>query len=242
MITASRDFVCVRPASYESESEAEVLTGFFRGRSGVLENTVFSLVAPDGETKLTRAGRSPSMVWDEPGEMADAMERLAKRYPATSAEEPAPLPTYANVRLALNVASCDSRPLVVIAVEDEQARTRLVERLAKLAWTEDFVGRLQYAVTASLADLEAIDDAPKEGGVLFVEADDYGLEGTARLAAKPDAKLDSLTALLREGLERFTPKTKDPRQHVRQAQRKGIRWESELPVTDPDERSARRGR
>ena len=63
VVEASRAFVCVRMATYENEAEAEFLTSVFSGRSGKLENTVFTIMAPDGETKLTRAGRSPDMVF-----------------------------------------------------------------------------------------------------------------------------------------------------------------------------------
>ena len=59
MIAASRKFVCVRLATYESKEEADLLTDIFVGRSGELENTTFVILAPDGKKRLTRAGRGP---------------------------------------------------------------------------------------------------------------------------------------------------------------------------------------
>ena len=51
----------MRPQTYESEAEAEVLSYVFAGRSG-LENTSFALLGPDGK-KISRGARSPSMVY-----------------------------------------------------------------------------------------------------------------------------------------------------------------------------------
>ena len=39
VIASSRKFVCIRLATYESESEAKILKSIFLGRSGDLENT-----------------------------------------------------------------------------------------------------------------------------------------------------------------------------------------------------------
>ncbi len=49
VIAASRMFVCIRPATYEDAGEADFLKKIFVGRSGELDNTVFVLLAPDGE-------------------------------------------------------------------------------------------------------------------------------------------------------------------------------------------------
>ncbi|MCP4093415.1 MAG: hypothetical protein GY747_08200 [Planctomycetes bacterium] len=58
----SRDWVCVRLASYENEQESEYLKKLYRGRTGELNNTTFALVAPDGKTLLAPAGRGPEFV------------------------------------------------------------------------------------------------------------------------------------------------------------------------------------
>ena len=63
MVTASRAFVCVRPATYESATEGKLLLSLFRGRLGNLENSVFALLGPDGKERLTKTGRSPGMVF-----------------------------------------------------------------------------------------------------------------------------------------------------------------------------------
>ena len=40
VVEASRDFVCIRLATYENAEEAKILKSIFTGRSGALENTV----------------------------------------------------------------------------------------------------------------------------------------------------------------------------------------------------------
>ena len=47
MVTASRAFVCIRPATYESAEEAEILLSFFR--KDELENTIFIYTSDHGE-------------------------------------------------------------------------------------------------------------------------------------------------------------------------------------------------
>lgn len=232
----------MRPATYESESEAKVLQRFWRGRSGTLENTVFCLVAPDGKTKLSRAGRSPRMAYDGPEDLAKSMASIVERYPSKKSKSAAPLPTYPSVRLALNVASCDARPLVVVANKDAKERERLAKALAELAWSKEFIGRYHYALAESLDELAPLTNAPKQGGVMIVAPGDFGLEGKVLVAEKAKAKAKDLTKLLESGLSKFKPKTKNPSEHTRKGVREGVEWESEIPVTDPDEAKSRRGR
>ena len=72
VVDASRAFVCVRPATYMDAEEAQALTELVRTPSGKLENTAFTILAPDGETKLVRGSRSPSMTFR-------TRERMVKR-------------------------------------------------------------------------------------------------------------------------------------------------------------------
>ena len=114
VISASRKFVCIRLATYENAEENKILAGFF-SRGGVLENTVFTLLTPDGKTKLVSAGRSP--VWAFGGvrgaginaqpevsmkKMGQTMEAIALVYPGKgkAAKGFPPLPYLADLRLA----------------------------------------------------------------------------------------------------------------------------------------------
>ena len=94
-----------------------------------MQNTVFCILAPDGKTKLIRAGRSPAWAFggkrgpgiheqpdDVINDMAKAMSAIAKRYPGKASGKQAQLaiPYLADVRLALNVTACDRQPLMVL--------------------------------------------------------------------------------------------------------------------------------
>ena len=132
VVAASRDFVCIRLATYESAEEAKFLKKLFIGRSGELENTVFTILSPDGQKKLVRAGRSPHMSFRGPEEesireMADTMKRIAKQY--RSRKKAQALPYLADLRRGLNVASCDIQPLVVTFAKSEAARKKLEAKL-----------------------------------------------------------------------------------------------------------------
>src|SRR5262245_43044798 len=114
VVAASKAYVCARLLTYESADEAKVLTSFFVGRSGQLENTTFALVAPDGRTPLTRAGRSPEQALPrgaghDDDALADLLAKEAARYPAkrSSAIEPPLLPSLVDARRGLDVAACD---------------------------------------------------------------------------------------------------------------------------------------
>src|SRR5687767_845419 len=132
VIAASREFVCVRLATYEDADEARFLKGFLRTRSGEVENSVFGLLAPDGTTKLTRAARGTGQVYADAAAMAADLRRVAGKY----SRQPAmtSLPLVASPRLALDVAAADGRPLVVILGKDAAARKRMAEDVAELAW------------------------------------------------------------------------------------------------------------
>src|SRR5436305_8036895 len=119
VIDASRRFVCVRLTTYENREEGEFLKSFRVTRSGELENTVFTILSPDGKRQLARAARSARQTFGDAPRMAETMNRIAGEHEQKAVVgQPAQLPKVPNVRLAVNVASCDNRPLVVLFAED----------------------------------------------------------------------------------------------------------------------------
>ncbi len=239
VIAASRKFVCIRLATYESAEEAVVLKSFFIGRSGELENTTFAIVAPDGKTKLTRAGRSPDHVFPGRGtltpaaEMAQTMDEIAARYASASQKDVAALPAAEDVRLGLDIASCDGQPLVIVCGDDESARTKLAERVAAAAWSAPFVGRAAYAVATKESDLKPVSGVPKKPGLLVVQPDPYGLAGKVLAQAPADADAAKIAKVLAEGFAAHRAAPKDPRTHIAEGRRLGVDWETEIPDTDP---------
>src|SRR4051794_13529150 len=97
VVAASRAFVCVRLATYEDPTEASWLKDFTRTGSGQLENTVFGILAPDGNKKLGRSSRGINHLYSGADQFADALTKISAMYPTTTA--PARLPLVASVRL-----------------------------------------------------------------------------------------------------------------------------------------------
>jgi hypothetical protein len=243
VIAASRRLVCVRLATYENASEAVFLNGLLRTGSGEVENTTFCVLAPDGRTKLVRAARGPEHLFAGADEMAEAMNRVADRYPPRANAAPAPLPTVPAVRLALDVAAADNRPLVVVSAQDAAARKSAEAEVAALAWSPEFVGRFTFATAASADDLRAVTGAPTGAAVLVVQSEKFGRSGTVLAQCPADGNSAVLAATLRDGAGRYKGEDKAFSDHVHEGHRKRIYWETPVPVTDPMERQAReRGR
>ena len=267
----SRNLICVRLATYENKLEGEFLTTIFTGHSGLLENTTFAFLAPDGKTRLGRAGRGPQMLVEErggrgrgqrrgpprggPPEMgqgvdeksakglAALMDRYAQKYKAKA--EIATLPQNLDFRRALNVAACDNQPLVVAYAKSESTRKAMEKRLAKLAWSDAFVGRMQYMIVSDKKDLAAVEKVPSHEGIYFLQPGRFGMEATVLGAVKTSATEKDLDTLYRKSLASFETHKKDTRSQKRAARREGVEsWETEIPVTDPGlpPRGGERGR
>lgn len=227
VIEASRDFVCIRLATYESAAEAKVLKSIWVSRDGDIKNTTFAILSPDGRRLLTDAGRGPDWALGRGGaaEQAQQMTRIAREF--RTSKSPAALPTCADLRRALNIAACDMQPLVVAI--GKPGEPWIAKSLAKLAWNDDFIGRFVWA-TASRDELDAIDGVGAKDKLIVVQPDDYGLTGTviARSASRPTA----IAKALRAGLDAFRVGEKDSRRHIRRGQRTDKQWKPAIEVTD----------
>ena len=241
VIAASRQFLCIRLATYEDKDEAAYLRSFLVSRSGDLENTVFCILSPDGQKRLVRAGRGTRNAFADASQMAEGMQRIAQDYPAQAA--PAALPKVANVRLALDVAAADSQPLIVLYAKDEAAKAKLEERMALLAWSDAFLGRFIYSSCTDTTELKAISGVDGNSGILVIEPDKFGLKGKVISQVSADAPAVLVTAALNAGLSTHAVQARTMQNHVREGRELGIFWETKIPVTDVMEKAAReRGR
>ena len=230
VIDASREFICVRLATYESAEEAEFLKTVYLGRTGELENTVFTILAPDGKEKLVRGHRSPQFVF-RGNSMARSMQEIAQRYKAKSTvgEGALKLPKLADVRLAMNVAACDSQMLVV-AIGDKKTLPQRRKELAEQAWSKDFIGHFAYAETSDRKELAKIDGLRPDAAFVVIEPNTYGSEGKALTQASSVEQLQGAMAL---ALSVHEKAMKSHRQHVSSGKADGIHWKTAIPVTDP---------
>ncbi|MBI3269340.1 MAG: hypothetical protein HYZ53_10000 [Planctomycetes bacterium] len=238
MIAASRALVCIRPATYESAEEAKQLTALFTGRAGTLENTVFALLEPDGVTRLARTGRSPSFDFRDAKEFAAELRRICARFPGKAGVAPA-VPLYATVRLALDVAACDQRLLVLVRGEDKEADA-LLERLGPVAAEEALAGKLRFARAAAEAELHAIGGVPKDASLLVVRPGKFGLDGKVAASAPSTADAAALRKLLSDAVAAYQPGEKVYAEHVRAGRQAGAHWDTAIPQTDPNTPGGRR--
>lgn len=238
VIAASRRFVCVRLMTYENKEEADFLKTLFVGRSGEVENTTFALLSPDGKRPLVRPGREPRG-FEDAAKLAETMNRIAGDYEVKQEAGRAvpPLPAVANVRLALNVAACDDRPLLVVCAPESE-RKALEAKVAALAWSEEFVGRF-VSVTAAAKDLGSIDGVEVKEGVLVVAPDAYGRKGKVLKQVEAGATSAQVAEALRAALARHQARPTTALEHIRAGRSEGVFWDTVIPVTDPLEKRAR---
>src|SRR4051812_12849927 len=113
VIEASRQFVCVRLTTYEDQAEMDFMKSIGHTRSGEVENSMFTVLGPDGQEPVVRADRSMRRAYRDAKEMAAGMAKLIGEYKPKAT--PASLPVIRDVRLALDVAAADGQPLVVLS-------------------------------------------------------------------------------------------------------------------------------
>jgi len=231
VVEATRAFVCARLLTYEDAEEAALMRRLLPGRGSV--NTAFTVLAPDGDRQLVRAGRSPRMAFGSARKMAAELRRIAERFPGKRKVKPEELglPLLDNLRLAMNVTECDAQQLVVLRGSEKELRS-VSEHLRELCWSEELIGRFLYVRAGDEPDwdkLDGVEGAP-DSGVVVVRTDPYGLTGEVIASAPSDIKLRKLRDLLVEAASSFAPKPVDTRRLARKGRRQGVRWETELPL------------
>lgn len=239
VIEASRRFVCIRLATYEDAEEAKLLKSIFVGRTGELENTVFTMLSPDGKRNLVRPGRGPHFSFGgaasrAANQMAATMDRIAKSFQA-KADDAATrnLPKLKDVRLGLNVAACDNQPLVVVIAKDTANQQQMESRLASFAWSNDFIGQFQYASSTNVADLKNLGETSEKTGYFVVQPNQFGSKGELLAELPANATDKELRDALNLSVVLHVKSTKSTRFHIQAGRENGINWKTEIPVTDP---------
>ena len=112
LIKATRDFVCIRTATYEDKQEATFLEWAFVGNTGgSLRNFGYCILSPDGKTKLRRSTRGPNFLYADSNAMAADLRQISAQYSGRiTATLHQSVPQMKSVRLGINVASCDGLP------------------------------------------------------------------------------------------------------------------------------------
>ncbi|MBS2036623.1 hypothetical protein JST97_16655 [bacterium] len=219
VVQASRQFVCIRLATYESFEEAQVLRGIFLGGSGQVENTTFALLSPDGKTPLVYSGRSPDFAFVNSQQMADTMGRIARHFGGRSSGE---LPTVVNLRLAVNVAACDGLPVVELVSEDPAQLRNWQSRLAAVAWEPALLGKAVYCLERRQVS---------KPGLVVLAPGKFGQDSQQIGWLDPDSA--TLGSDLLRLLAGYHAAEKNAHEHIFEGKRKGVFWQTQIPVTDP---------
>lgn len=224
VIQASRDFVCIRLATYEDPEEAKFLEELY---GQTLANTVVALLDSDGKTLLSRPGRHPMF-------SARTMRQLLQnKYHAAETQrwQNKSLPEMKSVSLAINVASCDYIPVVLAVGKDAQDLEALRKQLLPIAWQEELGGQFIFASATEdmkLRNIQGLKPAAKRG-IHLLAPDSYGLYGRVVASLEP-GNMDP--AVFRKTILGYNPPAKNHRTHTSFGVQMGFRWDTETPVTD----------
>ncbi|MEE3372045.1 MAG: thioredoxin family protein [Planctomycetota bacterium] len=234
VVAASRDFVSIRLLTYENKSEYDYMESLLGVSPGTLPNTVFCILAPDGQTQLVRAGRGPRHGYSGARSMAAGMRRIATRYPvrADQAVDSRPLPLVRPVDLALNVAASDNRPLIVTAASDPQQLAALQQQVQQLAWNPRFVGQFIYSSTQRRSALKPLAGAQPDAAILVVEPGAFGITGKVVAQLALPASPAEMAATFAKALDAFVPPRKDHNRHIEMGYQLGIEWTTVVPESD----------
>ncbi len=235
LIKISRDFVCIRTATYEDKREAGFLKwAFLRSSAGDLRNFGFCVLSPDGKRQLRRSRRGPNFVYKNSAAMAADLKLIARQFPrkTTKSESNLAVPRMKSVRLGINVASCDGLPSVVVFGKDKSEVDQLHSKLRGVIWDEALAGKFIYASTTKFDDLKVVVGATRKTGILVIEPDIYGTRG--RLIKMIDASVSKqdLKRGLVDAANTFIRRSKSHGLHVRNGRRDGKTWKTEVAVPD----------
>lgn len=208
--------------TYESASEADVLKYYWRP-GAALENTVFAILDPYGRP-IIRGGRSPKWVFRDSSEMAKTMNEISRHY-GGGAGKPDGLPSVDTVRLAIDVAACDKRPLVIVVGQTSEERQRLAQNLAPVAWSDQFIGKLVYS-SGSSNDLRLVRGVFINSGYIFVSPNLFGTEATTISQLGSNASAAELARAAQDAISRHCPQVLSHHEHVRKGHMEGIEWQS----------------
>ena len=244
LIKATRDFVCIRTATYEDKQEAAFLKWAFVGSTGgELRNFGYCILSPDGKTKLRRSVRGPNFLYANSGAMAADLQQIAAQYQnrTTTNASSQSVPQMKSVRLGINVASCDGLPSVVVFGKDQAEVDSLNQKLSTVIWDEQLAGKFIYASTTNSVDLKSISGAGGKTGILIIKPDAFGIKGQLIQAIDPDLSGDQLKQSLLTAANKFKRISKTHGLHVRSGRQTGTHWKTEVPVPTRQRKTTRGG-
>ena len=209
--------------------------------NGSFQNTAFCLLAPDGEERLSRSGRSPlqSLVRRGRGlaseQLTDitvaAMEKVAKKYQPDGDPTTPIVQDFHSFRQALNVASGDQRLLlfVVAPLGDQQA---VAKTLSPVMGDPDVIGRFHVDLIGEKGDekwIESVSEAEPDFGpsIYVIQSDKFGQQGTVLKQLPANADPEQIKSALLSANKLFASREqrKVYSQHVIDGRRQRVFFE-----------------
>lgn len=229
VVRASREFICLRLVTYEDEAEMKFMEEVLFIRTAP-KNSTFAILDPLGTDHLVEPGRSMRMAFDDAAEMAARMQEISAEYSESKPSTPARLglPYLKDVRVAMNVAACDSQRLLVLYAKTKSEQKKLEALLLPMAWQEGIMGKLLFATTSEIKDLASIEEHSTAPGLLVIDPDPYGLEGRQVTFIALGTKPKQASKALLEAAANNKTGSKDSKSHIMLGRRKGVHWEALL--------------
>ena len=229
VIAASRDFVCIRLATYENQTEADFCAKLFT-RNGALENTTYAVLTPDGKTPLVRPGRGPH--YRSPAAMASVLKQISARFQSKGDSKTLAVPYMDKFDVALNVASCDLLPLVVVSGRNQAEIDAMSRSLQKPAWKSELGGQFVFAAVKETQPLKAITGLKNKQGFLIVQPGTFGLTAHLLQRLPATATEAEITSAMMSVAQANRHKRKNHGSHISLGINLGIDWKTKIPVTD----------
>ena len=240
-INISRKFVCVRLESFESIEYQALVRKLLKGR---FANTAFAILKSDGETLLSRAGRSPQRAFNAGAKNAPGSEE-AKRsnaivleklqailalYPNKETDFKAIVQDFHSFKQALNVASGDQRLLVYTVGADKVDDRAIIKKVAN---DKAVIGRYHFDFSGKLdADWSdvIIGDTFKKG-VFIIQPGEFGQEGKILAELSLLATKDHVITELSAANQKFAKsvRRKVYVEHLAKGRKSGIKYENNMP-------------
>lgn len=238
-IELSERFVCVRLASLESpETVARI-----RSLQGKFGNTVFVIFAPDGETMLTKVGKSPRMVFGNRKPYRE-LERIADRYSPRDPEGLPVLQDFDSLKQALLTSSADQR-LLIYSVGLDATSGANTEPLREIASDPELRGRFHFDQSGAIDRdwTDAVSGADEEAGHFVIRPGKFGLEGTVMAHLESEVQTEDFKDVLRRANADFaaSEQRKVFKEHLNAGQAAGVEFENHWIKNVHDKRAVRRG-
>ncbi|MCH2182698.1 MAG: hypothetical protein MK108_11900 [Mariniblastus sp.] len=177
------------------------------------------------------------------------MQRIASRYTPRQNGLVTGLQDFHSLRQALNCASADQRPLVVISTKTTD-RADVEKKLKSLFNEDEIIGKFHLDFIDRRTDRgwqAVIEGADRDSGILIVRSSQFGLNGKVLQQVPLDADTAKIKQALLKANRDFAQVEvrKNYEQHVQAGRRQRIQFENEVSndgAIDNRQNRQRRGR